>query len=407
MPGEETLSLALAALAIMLVTARLGGELATRLGQPAVLGELGGGVLLGSLPLLGVWEFEWLGSDPFVALLAEVGVVLLLFSVGLESTLGQMARVGRSASAVALLGVIAPFGLGVAVGLLFDRDVYVCVFLGAILTATSVGITARVLRDLGAIDTPEARVILGAAVIDDVLGLALLAVVTAVIAAVEAGGSVHLGPVLWIGARAVGFLAGAVLLGVYVVPRVLGRLAALRGSGVMLGFTLAFCFAMAWAAGHAGLAPIVGAFAAGLVLEAAHYQPFASREPRQVEDLVEPIVHMLAPIFFVRVGLGVDLGQLTSPPVLLLGLALTAAAVLGKAACMAGVLDRSIRRVAVGVGMIPRGEVGLVFATTGAGLLHEGRPLIDPPTFSAVVLMVMVTTAITPALLSWAMRRAR
>lgn len=399
--------MALAALAIMLVTARVGGEVATRLRQPAVLGELGAGVLLGSLPLVGVADFAWLSDDPFVALLAELGVVLLLFSVGLESTLGQMARVGRSAAAVALVGVIAPLGLGFAVGMLFERDVYVCLFLGAILTATSVGITARVLRDLGAIDTPEARVILGAAVIDDVLGLGLLAVVTAVIAAAEVGGSVHLASVLAIGGRAVAFLAGAVLVGVYVVPRVLARLATMRGTGVMLGFTLAFCFAMAWLAMRAGLAPIVGAFAAGLVLEAAHYQPFAAREPRQVEDLVEPIVHMLAPVFFVRVGLEVDLGQLASPPVLGLGLALTAAAVLGKAVSMAGVLDRSIRRVAVGVGMIPRGEVGLVFAATGAGLLYRGRPLIDAPTFSAVVLMVMVTTAITPALLGWAMRRAR
>lgn len=407
MPGGEALSMALAALAIMLVTARVGGEVATRLRQPAVLGELGAGVLLGSLPLVGVADFAWLSDDPFVALLAELGVVLLLFSVGLESTLGQMARVGRSAAAVALVGVIAPLGLGFAVGMLFERDVYVCLFLGAILTATSVGITARVLRDLGAIDTPEARVILGAAVIDDVLGLGLLAVVTAVIAAAEVGGSVHLASVLAIGGRAVAFLAGAVLVGVYVVPRVLARLATMRGTGVMLGFTLAFCFAMAWLAMRAGLAPIVGAFAAGLVLEAAHYQPFAAREPRQVEDLVEPIVHMLAPVFFVRVGLEVDLGQLASPPALGLGLALTAAAVLGKAVSMAGVLDRSIRRVAVGVGMIPRGEVGLVFAATGAGLLYRGRPLIDAPTFSAVVLMVMVTTAITPALLGWAMRRAR
>ncbi len=405
--GAEALSSALLALAVMLVTARIGGEVATRLRQPAVLGELGGGVLLGSLSLIGFTSLDWLRHDPLVALLAELGVVLLLFSVGLESTLGKMARVGRSAAAVALLGVVAPLGLGVGVGVLFGMDLLVCLFLGAILTATSVGITARVLRDLGAIDSPEARVILGAAVIDDVLGLGLLAVLTAVIAATEGGGSIQLGPVLGIGARAIGFLVGAVLVGVYVVPRVLARLATMRGTGVMLGFTLAFCFAMAWAAARAGLAPIVGAFAAGLVLEAAHYQPFAEREPRQVEDLVEPIVHMLAPIFFVRVGLEVDLAQLASPPVLALGLALTAAAVLGKAACMAGVLDRSIGRLTVAVGMVPRGEVGLVFAATGAGLLYQGRPLIDAPTFSAVVLMVMVTTAITPALLSWAMRRAR
>ena len=194
--GAEALSSALLALAVMLVTARIGGEVATRLRQPAVLGELGGGVLLGSLSLIGFTSLDWLRHDPLVALLAELGVVLLLFSVGLESTLGKMARVGRSAAAVALLGVVAPLGLGVGVGVLFGMDLLVCLFLGAILTATSVGITARVLRDLGAIDSPEARVILGAAVIDDVLGLGLLAVLTAVIAATEGGGqhSARAGP---------------------------------------------------------------------------------------------------------------------------------------------------------------------------------------------------------------------
>ena len=178
-------------LAIILIGAKLGGDLATRLGQPAVLGELALGILLGNLPLLGVSVFEPIRHDTTIDMLSRLGVILLLFEVGLESTVAQMLRVGWSSLLVAVIGVVFPFALGWAVGvwLLPHESVYVHAFLGATLTATSVGITARVLQDLKKSQTGESRIILGAAVIDDVLGLLILAVVAGIIAAADRGGS--------------------------------------------------------------------------------------------------------------------------------------------------------------------------------------------------------------------------
>jgi Kef-type K+ transport system membrane component KefB len=333
-------------------------------------------------------------------------VILLLFEVGLESTLAQMARVGWSALLVATLGVVAPLLLGIGVGawLLPSEPFYMHLFLGAILTATSVGITARVLSDLGAAATPEARVILGAAVIDDVLGLVVLAAVTAIVGAADAGIPVGWGALLGIVGKTLAFLVVAMLLGVFVAPRVLARLARLRGTGVMLGFTLAFCFALAWGASAVGLAPIVGAFAAGLVLETAHYEPFHSRGERQVEELIHPIVQFLAPVFFVLMGFRVDLSTFAQVDVLLLAGALTVAGVVGKQVCALGVVDRGIRRLPVALGMIPRGEVGLIFASVGARLTYGGEPLVSPAVFSATVIVVITTTLVTPPLLTRAMR---
>jgi Kef-type K+ transport system membrane component KefB len=411
----DVVSNVLLALVVVLSAAKLGGDIAMRLGQPPVLGELVAGVVVGNLSLVGVSQLAWIATDPTVEVLAELGVILLLFEVGLESTLAQMARVGRSAALVAGLGVAAPMLLGMGVGklLLPTESFYVHLFLGAILTATSVGITARVLADLGASATQEARIILGAAVIDDVLGLVVLAAVSAVVTAADgvaaadgatADGGGSIGEIVWIVAKTLGFLVTAGLLGVYAVPRALRRLARLRGTGVMLGFSLAFCFALAWAAGAVGLAPIVGAFAAGLVLETAHYQPFHSRGERQLEELVHPIVQFLAPGFFVLMGFRVQLSAFADVRVLGLAAALIAAAVAGKQVCAFGVVDRQVRRLPVAIGMIPRGEVGLIFAAVGAKMEYHGEPLVNPAIFSATVIVVIVTTLITPPLLSWAIR---
>lgn len=398
---------ALQALCVVLVTAKLGGHVAMRLGQPSVLGELVAGVIVGNLHLAGWTGLDWLRDDPFVGLLAELGVILLLFQVGLESTLGQLARVGRSAVAVAAIGVVAPMALGVAVGqwLLPAEPLLVHLFLGAILTATSIGITARVLHDLGAGTSPEARVILGAAVLDDVLGLVVLGGVTGAIQSADTGDPWRAGPIVSLVGSTLALLVGAGLLGVFVVPAALRRLARLRGSGVMLGFTLAFCFALAWAASAAGLAPIVGAFAAGLVLESAAYAPFRERETHDIEEMIQPIVQFLAPVFFVRMGFVVDLEAFAHGELLALAAALTVAAVVGKQACMLGVLDPGIRRLTVGIGMIPRGEVGLIFASVGTGLSYAGRPVVSTQVFSAVALVVILTTLVTPPLLMWSMRR--
>jgi len=400
------------ALAVILVAAKLGGELATRVRQPAVLGELLIGVLLGNLDTIGIRTLEPLVSDPTVApaleLLAGIGVLLLLFQVGLESTVGQMLKVGIRSGIVALLGVAVPFGLGwwVAAALAPDHGVYVHVFLGATLTATSVGITARVLQDLGRAQSLEARVILGAAVIDDVLGLVVLAVVTGMIVAAAAGGALSFSSVALIFGKAAGFLVGALVVGV-LSTRALFRLAArLRGAGgVQLAVGLAFCFFLAWAAGAIGLAPIVGAFAAGLILEESHSRPFRERGEPPLEALVEPVASFLVPVFFVLMGLRTDLRAMAQPGVLLLAAGLTVAAVVGKQACVLGV-GRGVDRLTVGIGMIPRGEVGLIFANIGRDLAVGGERIVDGAVYSAVVVMVIVTTLITPPALTWSLRRA-
>ncbi len=267
-------------LAVILIAAKLGGHLSERLGQPAVLGELLAGVFLANLDLVGLGWFRSLTGDVTLAGLAEIGVVLLLFEVGLESTIQEMKAVGWRSLIVAVLGVVAPWALGYFVGmvLLPNHSPYVWLFLGATLTATSVGITARVLRDLGRSQTAEARIILGAAVIDDVLGLVILAVVGNLIQAAETGTTASVAGVGLVVGKAVAFLFGALWLGTLVSPRLFGLTARLRGSSMLLVTSLVFCFLLAAGAGAIGLAPIVGAYAAGLILERVHYKEgFAGR----------------------------------------------------------------------------------------------------------------------------------
>jgi Na+:H+ antiporter len=397
----------LAALALVLVVAKVGAYAAERLGQPAVLGELLAGILLGNLPLVGITAVEPIGHDAGVALLAELGVILLLFDVGLESTVGEMRRVGLSALVVALLGVTAPFALGWGVGavLLPGASPYVHVFLGATLTATSVGITARVLQDLGRASSAEAKVILGAAVIDDVLGLVVLAVVAGLIEAADAGGTLSPAAIALIVGKALGFLVVALVVGVRLSPRWFRWAGALRTPGVLLAASLSLCFLLAWAAALVGLAPIVGAFAAGLLLERAHYHDLEVREERHLHHLLEPIAGFLVPIFFVLMGVRVDLRAFADPGLLALAVALTLAAVAGKQLCSLGVLDRSIDRLSVGLGMVPRGEVGLIFAGVGLRLQIGGEPVVDAATYGAVVVMVLVTTLLTPPALRWSLAR--
>jgi Kef-type K+ transport system membrane component KefB len=329
-----------------------------------------------------------------------------LFAVGLESTVPEMLRLGTSALLVASLGVLAPFVLGWMVGvwLLPAASIYVHAFLGATLCATSVGITARVLQDLGSSRTTEARIILGAAVIDDVLGLVILAIVTGAIVAAAQGAALSITDVLWVAAKATIFLVGALWIGVSLAPRTFALAATLRTGGVLLTIGLSFCFVLAWLANWIDLAPIVGAFAAGLILENVHYRDFVSRGERPLEDLVRPLTDFLAPVFFVLMGLRTDLGALAQPGALGLAAALIVAAVVGKQLCALGVLTPGTNRLAIGIGMIPRGEVGLIFANVGAGLMLNGAPVIEPPIFSALVLMVIVTTLVTPPALKWSLR---
>ena len=401
----DPISGTLLALAIVLIVAKFGGHMAALIKQPPVLGELLGGVVLGNLaiPML-----DGLKTDQSIDSLARLGVILLLFQVGLESTIGQMMRVGLSSLLVATLGVIGPFALGWGVGawLLPDAGVYAHVFLGATLTATSVGITARVLKDLGRIDTDEARIILGAAVIDDVQGLVILAVVSGIIAAGNSGASLSYPAIALVVGKATVFLVGSLVLGTYLSPRLFSLASKLQASGVLLAVGLSFCFVLAWLADTIGLAPIVGAFAAGLVLEDLHYRDFVDRGDHTLEQLLEPIAGFLVPVFFVIMGVRTDLRVFADPSVLGLAAALVVAAIAGKQLCALGVVERGLDRLSIGIGMIPRGEVGLIFANMGLTLVVAGHPVVSPAVFSAIVVMVISTTVITPPALAWSFRLA-
>jgi Kef-type K+ transport system membrane component KefB len=277
-------------------------------------------------------------------------------------------------------------------------------FLGSMLAATSVGITARVLADLHALDTPAARIILGAAVIDDVLGLIVLAVVSGVIAAAATGAALAPGAVLWIVGKAMLFLGGAVWLGGLLSPRLFRVALALPSGHVAGAVALVWCLVCSWLAALAGLAPIVGAFAAGLVLHEEHAASHVERGESTLEHGLAPLAAFLIPVFFVRMGMLVDLGAFASWSVLGLALLLTGAAVLGKQVC--GIFaPQGTSPLVIGLGMMPRGEVGLIFAGIGATLVLDGRPVVDAATYAAAVFMVMATTVATPPLLVWALRR--
>jgi Kef-type K+ transport system membrane component KefB len=396
---------------LIIVSAKLGGELLGRLGQPSVLGELLVGVLLGNLSLFGITALEPLRDNAMLRVVAEIGAILLLFEVGVESDLLQLLAVGWSSLMVATLGVIAPIVLGYLVSsqLLPEAGWLTHLFVGGTLTATSVGITARVLKDLGKANTKEARIILGAAIADDVIGLMFLAVVsglvTAATASTGASGGVSLGTVLWIVLKTSLFLFLAVLVGRFLSQRVFAHAAKLQVPGVLLGLCLCFCFVVSAISGLVGLAPIVGAFAAGIVLEEVHYQPFRERGERKVEELLFPITTLIVPVFFVMMGFRVDLKSFASPPVWGFAAMITMAAVASKQICGLGVLERGLDRLSIGVGMIPRGEVGLIFAGLGATLTLAGRPILSSTTFSALVLMIVLTTFITPPLLKMALER--
>lgn len=411
-PGHVLDPMVLVGVAVMLVVGKLCGELFERMGQPAVLGELVGGILLGNLVLVGFVAAEPLKTNNIIAALAEIGVIVLLFEVGLESDLKDMMEVGWSSLLVALIGVLIPFllGWGVSAYFLPNEARLGHIFIGATLCATSVGITARVFKDLGKLATREARIILGAAVIDDVLGLLILAVVAGSIRAAGTGAALSLADVGLIAAKAVVFLISSLVVGHFLVPRLLHGAGRLESRGVLLTLAISFCFLLSWAAAKVGLAPIVGAFAAGLILDEVHYKPRGGRREKDLIDLLQPVSTVLVPIFFVLMGLKVDLRFFGRVELLGFAIALTVVAIIGKQFCSLGVLERGIDRLAIGLGMIPRGEVGLIFAGIGATLMLPtttgvSEPVINGAIFGAVVIMVMITTLVTPFALKWALSR--
>lgn len=364
-------------------------------------------MVLGNLQLVGVPWFQAYTADTAIDVLAQLGVIILLFEVGLESTVRDMMRVGVSSLFVAVLGVVTPFVLGWGVGaiLLPEHSAYAHAFLGAALTATSVGITARVLTDLNRSRSRESRIILGAAVIDDVLGLVILAIVSGAIVAADRGETLAYGSVALILGKALLFLGGALALGVALSPRLFKLASRLRVGGLLLTTALVICFGLSALAAVIGLAPIVGAYAAGLILEEVHYREFRERGEHQLEELIHPIAAVLVPVFFVLMGMRVELAAFARVDVLGLAALLTLVAILGKQVCAFGAIEHGLDRLSIGLGMVPRGEVGLIFASIGLTLHVGGERIIDPAVFSAVVIMVIVTTMVTPPALKWSLNR--
>ena len=364
-------------LVLVWLAAKVAGEAMERVGQTAVLGELLAGVLIGPGVLGLVHESSALHA------LAELGVLILLFEVGLESDLGELLRAGLQATLVALVGVAVPFAVGYGIMHWLGHPALLAVFVGATFTATSVGITARVLADIGRLGDSAARVVLGAAVVDDILGLIILAVVTGV----AQTGSVSLGAVGLLAGKAVVFLVAAVLVGVRLAPTLVRWVGRLRARGTLIVYSVVFAVALAAVADLIGLATIIGAFAAGLVL--------ATTERRaHIEERIKPVADLLVPVFFVTVGMKVqpaalnpfgDGGQFG------VAMLLTGVAVASKLVAGLAVYQRGVRRWPVAVGMVPRGEVGLIFA--GAGL---AAGVIAEDLYSALVVVVILTTFAAP-----------
>jgi Kef-type K+ transport system membrane component KefB len=378
-----TIAQFLLTLIAIFAAAKLFGELAERIGQPAVLGELVGGIVVGVSGLRLVDP-----HDTTIHLLSELGVIILLFLIGLETDLGKLLSVGGSATLVAVVGVALPFAGGAAVGLLLGYSKIIAIFLGAALTATSVGITARVLSDLGHLQDDESQVILGAAVIDDIIGLVLLTLV----GTLAGGGELTAASIARVALVAVGFVVLAIVIGSRLAPSIIRLVQRIKVARGVFFAAIMFAFFLAYLAQQIGSAVIIGSFAAGLVLARGDKADLIQRE-------VHDIGQFFVPIFFVVVGAAVDLRALNpfraeTRLFLLIALVLTAVGVVGKVLAGYSVPRRGLRRSVIGVGMIPRGEVGLIFAQIGlsAKLLSSGL-------YSALATMVMLTTLMTPLLL--------
>lgn len=384
---------------IIFLAAKLADEIFRRLGQPSVIGELLAGVLIGPfvLGLIGhpdaalVAAFH--GEEPALEalrivyeVLAEIGVIVLMFFVGLETRLTDIVSVGRRAILVGAIGVVLPFLFGYVFVAGLGYPSVPAVFIATALVATSVGITARVLADLGALQRPEARIILGAAVVDDILGMLLLAVV----AGGSTNGGVSWGQIALIAAEALIFTGFVVLVGSGAVRRFDAHLDALRVRNSAFVAAIIVCLGLAGLAGYIGLAAIIGAFLAGMI--------FA--EARQHHDLVNqtlPVYDLLVPFFFVVTGAQLDPRLFLDGRLAGLALAITALAIAGKLlGCSVGALGLPLRSVAIiGVGMVPRGEVGLIVASVGRSL-H----VIPDELFSVVVVMSVLTTVLVPPILN-------
>ena len=373
----------LVVLVALLLLAKLLGVLSQKIGQPAIVGELIAGVILGK-SVLGLLD----PADPVLLAFAELGVLVLLFEIGLNTDLKSLMKVGNEAITVALVGVALPFGFGYGVAHLLGLSVIPAIVAGASLTATSIGISARTLSDLSQLDTSEGQIVLGAAVLDDIVGLVILSVVSGLVGGV----ALTMGGIAITSAIAVGFVIAAIVLGSLLIPPVFRAIASIEASGTLGVVGLAFAFLLAWLAARVGSATIIGAFSAGLIL---HDTPQRSA----IEKATTSLGHFFVPIFFASVGAAVELGTLLDAKVLAIGGALILVGVLGKFAAGYAPFWFRGRKSLIGIAMIPRGEVGLIFARMG---LATGA--LTSQLYSAVAMMVLVTTFITPPLLAWNVR---
>lgn len=388
--GTYDLALVLGNLLLIMVIARVAAELAERIKVPPVLGEIVAGILIGPSVLGWVDPVSNLAVGEMILLLGEIGVILLLFQVGMEMDLGELSKVGRTAVAVAIVGVAVPFAAGLGVAVAFGESGKIALFIGAALTATSVGITARVLGDLRALATQEARIVLGAAVADDVLGLVILTVVVKIVTE----GTIGPGVVLETIGLASGFLVVTGLLAIFVIPKFFDRIhhrARSSSTIVIVGFALTVAFSLL--ASEAKLAFIIGAFMAGLGIG-------RSAQHERISDGLNPIGNILIPVFFASIGINADLAAMVKPDVLALAGVLTVVAFIGKLMSAIGVRRSTADRWVIGIGMVPRGEVGLIFASIG---LSKG--ILDEDLYGALLLMVLVTTIVTPPLLTARLKR--
>ena len=367
---------------VILIAAKAAAELAERIKVPPVLGEIVAGVLIGP-SVLGLVEATGPGSGA-LRVLAEIGVILLLLEVGMEMDLGELRAVGRASSLVAVAGVVVPFVLGAGAAVALGEPGKTAIFLGAALTATSVGITARVFGDLKALSSIESRTVLGAAVADDVLGLVILTVVVRLVTE----GSIGVGIIAETVVMAVAFLVATTAAGLTLAPRLFTAMRRFsRSPGTLVAAALAFTLAFAELAQVAKLAPIIGAFVAGLALG-------RGREGERISRELKPVGHLFIPVFFLQIGIDADLAAMAKPAVLGIAGVLLVVAVVGKLASVVGMVGSPGDRWLVGLGMLPRGEVGLIFAGIG---LREG--VLGGNLYAALLLVVLATTLVTPPLL--------
>jgi Kef-type K+ transport system membrane component KefB len=391
--ASETFTRTSFLLIVMITLADICGFIFERLGMAEILGEIYAGILLGNLALMGIDinVTELLRSSEFMEYSSELALVLLLFLVGLESDMRGLMQVGRNALAVAAAGVVLPIILGIgacaALGFASGLEGW---FVGAMLAATSVGITAKLLGEGGLVSTRSGEVILGAAVIDDVLGIMLLAVLASVVVT----GEVAALDLLWIIAKALLFFVGALMIGQRLMPGVIHIVSLNKHSSVWTGFALCLALAFAQLAAFAGLAPLIGAFVAGLLLDDVDFRVGHTLQKHTLEELVKPISDIMITIFFIGIGAQVKLEALLDPQIMLIIVVLTLVAVVSKGAAGFMVTGKGYDRLGIGFGMIPRGEVGLVFASFA--FTHG---VFGSESYSALVMVVLLTTLVGPILL--------